>query len=100
MKRTFALILIMATPVMSADITITIPDAAVPRVINAMAAVHGYEETINGQPNPETKAQFARRMLLKYLRDVTLGYEMVLERKIADDELRTAELQKLSEYGF
>lgn len=45
-------------------ITLTIPDADMPRVVNAICLVNDYQDTINGVPNPETKNQFAKRMLI------------------------------------
>lgn len=58
-----------------AQITINIPDAVLPRVINAFAAMYGYQATINGQPNPVTKPQFAKQKVIEYVRRVVADTE-------------------------
>jgi hypothetical protein len=65
MKRAF-LFLVLCVSAHAADITITIPDAAVPRVLNGFADARGYTGT-NPQGNPETKAQFAKRQLILFI---------------------------------
>lgn len=61
-----------------ATISITIPDAALARVIDAFANQYNYsayldeEETI---PNPETAAQFAKRMIAEYAKNVLVAHE-------------------------
>lgn len=52
-----------------ANIALTIPDASLTRVVNGICAYHGYTdliEDVDGSmiPNPETKSQFAKRMLV------------------------------------
>lgn len=44
------------------EITITIAEAIAPDVIDAYAHEFSYAPTIDGEPNPETKGQFALRM--------------------------------------
>jgi hypothetical protein len=46
-----------------ASITITIPDASVPRVLDAMCSVGGYDPT-----SGLTKAAFARQMVAEYVK--------------------------------
>lgn len=46
-----------------ATITLTIPDGIIQRVIDGVCLANNYQDTINGVPNTETKAQFAKRML-------------------------------------
>lgn len=46
----------------------------------------GYQDTIDGQPNPETKAQFAQRMGDKYYRD---WHRNIFERKNRELRART-----------
>lgn len=65
-----------------ATLVITVPDAQVQRVLDAFAATYSYSATIpdpanEGQtlPNPETKTQFCRRMLRRYIVDVVKAYE-------------------------
>jgi hypothetical protein len=47
-----------------AQIVITFPDAQQNRVVNAICSLYNYRTTIGGEANPETKAQFAKRMVL------------------------------------
>ena len=52
-----------------ATVTFTIPDAIVSRVNNGIANYHGYQETLpDNTPNPESKAQFAKRKLKETLK--------------------------------
>lgn len=45
------------------------------RIRNAFADAYGYQDTINGQPNPETKAQFRDRKIKEYIKDVVRSVE-------------------------
>lgn len=54
-----------------ADITITIPDDKVPRVLNAFAGTFEWTDVATSG----TKAAFAKQKLIEYIRDVTIGYE-------------------------
>jgi hypothetical protein len=59
-----------------ATITINIPDNVLQRVVNGVAVAHGYQERIPDPanpdatiPNPQTRAQFAKAMLVKFVKD-------------------------------
>ena len=52
-----------------AQITLNIPDAIAPRVIDAICKRFGYTPTIDGAANPETKPQFAKRMIVRTVRE-------------------------------
>lgn len=43
--------------------------AAKAEVIEAFAKMGSYQDTINGQPNPQSKNQFFRHELQRYIRD-------------------------------
>lgn len=64
-----------------ATISFNIPDAAMPRVIDAFATAYQYQATVpnpNGEgtvPNPQTKAQFARQRILSYIQEVVRAAE-------------------------
>lgn len=64
-----------------ATMTINIPDAQLSKVVDGMCINYNYEPLINGLPNPETKAVFARRMLIE-----------LLKRAVAAGEAKTARL--------
>lgn len=53
-----------------AQVIITIPDAVLPRVLDAVAARYSY----NAQ-NGQTKAQFAKSQVIAMLKDAVLWYE-------------------------
>ena len=67
-----------------ATVSFTNPDAVMPRVMDAFAAVYGYSSTLpNGDANPETEAQFARRMVREYVRNVLAASEAVVAGETA-----------------
>lgn len=54
--------------------SITVPDDKRTMIIDAFCAYHGYTDTIldpdgNPIPNPETQAAFAKRMVIKFIRE-------------------------------
>ncbi len=64
-----------------AQITITIPDNVVQRVLDAFAIEYGYA----GLPDPKpTKAAFAKSMLIKHIRDITLHREREVAARAAE----------------
>lgn len=76
MKTKFAILAMAAALVMQAsgaDITITIPDGQVARVLNGIAISRGYSGYLVAPSKddpvgiPETKAQFARRMMIAWI---------------------------------
>jgi len=60
-----------------ATITITIPDAIAPRVINGFAKRYNYSPLLeNGDANTETKAQFAKRKLVEFIKSAVREAEI------------------------
>jgi hypothetical protein len=62
------------------NITITIPDAIKDRVILGFSSCYGYKPYLDlpdGEvaPNPETRAVFARRTLIKLVKDAVQHWE-------------------------
>lgn len=53
-----------------AQISITIPDGKLNRVVNAVCIANHYREfqSDGTTPNPETKAQFTRRMVVEQIK--------------------------------
>lgn len=76
-----------------AQIVVTVPDAVLQRVLDAFAAAYGYQATIDGSPNPETKAQFARRMVRQYVKNTVVAHEAeqaaITARQTAADAANT-----------
>lgn len=65
-----------------ASINFTIPDAQINRVINALCTKYGYQDNIitntdppEISPNPESKAQFSKRMISEVIRSLVLDVE-------------------------
>jgi len=59
-----------------ATITLTVPDAQLPRVIAAVTANAGYSPTLpDGSPNPQTPAEFVKQLLANYLKHFVLEHE-------------------------
>lgn len=65
-----------------ATIVLTVPDAQQNRLVNGIAGQYGYQVTVPAPnpldppvPNPETKGQFAKRMMLKWAKDSVKAYE-------------------------
>ncbi len=54
-----------------AQLTITIANSDVDRIMDAL----GYQETIGGQPNPETKTVFAQRKIIEWIKSNVRQYE-------------------------
>jgi len=60
-----------------AIITITIPDPIANRVLNGFAKRYNYSPTLeNGDPNPETKAQFAKRKVIEFIKQAVREAEI------------------------
>lgn len=58
------------------DVTFTLSAAHLTRLVDAVAFVDGYQPRLEGgAPNPETKSQFAKRMIGLRLKDLVRGYE-------------------------
>lgn len=57
-----------------AQITLNIPNEHLTEVAEALAFVGGYQETIDGSPNPVTKNQFAKVQVIKYVKNAVKEY--------------------------
>lgn len=70
-----------------AQITITIPDAVATRVIDGFCKRYNYPPTLeDGTPNPETKAQFAKRKVLEFIKRAVQEAEVEDARNAAAEE--------------
>jgi hypothetical protein len=90
MKRivmVLVLVCFMSSSVYAAELslTLTVPDAIKTDVINAFAYAYKYQDTINGQPNPQTKAQFAKEIIKQFIREVYKKYKV--ETQLNQDTL-------------
>lgn len=71
-----------------ATLQFNIPDAAVPRVLDAFANRFSYEPTITQEdgsvvPNPETRVEFTRRMVREFIVQTVLDHESRQAAQIA-----------------
>lgn len=83
-----------------ATITINIPNPILNRVIDAYSYQHGYQDEVPDRdgsgrdtliPNPETKQQFVRRMLVRHIKQAIRAYEV----RLAEDTARQAAHDKV-----
>lgn len=70
--------------------SLTIPDVLAPRIIAGLCGLHNYQSTIPDPdnpgetiPNPETKAEFIRKLLLAKIKRDVLEYEGVEAQRAA-----------------
>lgn len=73
-------------------ITFTLSAEHLTRLVDAICETHGYEATINGQPNPETKNAFAKRMYAIQMRDTVREYERLEALKVAQSSLTSIDI--------
>jgi len=57
-------------------ISFTIPDDKIELVVDAFVDQYEYQETIDGEPNSETKAQFTKRMIIRHIKRIVKVYEL------------------------
>lgn len=77
-----------------ATIQIDIPNGVLTRVTSGICEKFNYQDTVNGQPNPETKAQFSKRMVALVVKDWVTELELA---KVDVDLSRTHNITKSSE---
>ena len=80
-------------PTTDVTITITTP-AAVPiaTVVDTLATYWGYQDIINGQPNPQTKGQFIKAKIAAFVR------QQYIDAKATKD-IQTAKETSITEAG-
>lgn len=62
---------------MAQNFTLNFPDSEQNRITNAFAKIYGYQAKLSdGQDNPETKKQFTKRMIAKFVSDVVKNFEV------------------------
>lgn len=68
-----------------AEVSITIPNGQLQRVLNGFAVSYGYQDVIEGQPNPQTKAQFLKATVIKIIKDAVKSAEAQTAASAARD---------------
>jgi len=92
-KLLFAVMLLgLSLKANAAQICIPVPDPIQARVIDAIAAHGNYKATIGDPanpseviPNPETKGQFARRIVIEMIKKIVVRQEAVDSARTAYD---------------
>lgn len=46
------------------------------RTVDALCSNFGYQDIINGQPNPQTKNAFAKQQLIQWIKQRVHNYEL------------------------
>lgn len=75
-----------------ANISITIPDAALSRVVDSICIKHSYQAILmDGSVNTETKGQFAKRMIAQtvknWMRETEGNTASDISRKAVTDDV-------------
>ena len=71
-------------------ISFTLSPAAIAEFIDAMCFLYQYPAMVGDEPNPETRATFARRMLVAHMKERVNEYRIqraVLAAKGADADI-------------
>lgn len=68
-----------------ATLTITIPAGQVNRVVDAIAARFGYTGFEPDNVTPQTKSEFCRKLIIKYIKDNVKAHEAGTAGKTAFD---------------
>ena len=81
-----------------ATYTITVPVDRVNGVIEGAKLRYGYQENVSdGEggtiPNPETPAQFTRRMILEIVKSLYVEYKESLARTTMDTTVKAADIE-------
>lgn len=63
------------------NITLTLSVPQMNRVVDALSASYGYQELLpDGSANPETRGEFARQQLMRWLRQEVTEHELRVAR--------------------
>ena len=79
-----------------ADLIFTIPDEYIPDLLEAFADKYGYQDEIEDPeatpkqgtvmiPNPQTKAEFARAVIVQLIKDTYIRYKAKVDAQTAVD---------------
>lgn len=93
MQRWWLLFLVLAitSPASAGQVCLTLPDATQAQLVKNFTDAHGYQETIMDNvtgatvPNPETRGQFAKRIILEVFRQGVIAGQVQAAVKTAQD---------------
>lgn len=72
-----------------ATLSIDIPAGQTNRVLDGVALYHGYQATIGENPNPESKAAFAKRMVIEEVKKWVRTSEQATAAKTAAESVNS-----------
>ena len=72
-----------------ANITVTIPDASLTRVINGICNTFDYIRSIEGVENPPTKAQFAKSVIIEFIKKTVKNAEINTQTKTTENTVNS-----------
>ena len=69
-----------------ATLTFSFDTGSVPlsKINNAIAAEYDYQSTIDGEPNPESKAEFSKRMIKTVITNIVKNQDKKVARQAAE----------------
>lgn len=75
-----AIVLLFASQAFAGQLCVTVPDPVDARVLDGVAGQYKYQATIKDAggatiPNPETKAQFVKRVIRGFVKQSVVAYE-------------------------
>lgn len=70
-------------------IQLTVSDTIKDRVIDAYATQYRYQPTINGQPNPQSKAAFTKAQIINQIKSVVKTVEANKQVELARSQTMT-----------
>lgn len=73
-----------------ATITFTLSSADQTRLVNTICGLYDYQTTINGSPNPETKANFALRIIKEQWKSLIKEYEKITSQATSGQTFESA----------
>ena len=66
------------------SLSVTVPDARAASILADFCTYHGYRETLeSGQPNPLTKAQFAKSVVAKFVKKSVMSQRSIAAAEAA-----------------
>jgi len=80
------------------QIVITIPDSKKDAVIDAFASQYRYEDTVDGEPNPQTKGVFALDRVKEFIKNTYVAAQVEVDQvaKRATIEAAKTEMDALT----
>lgn len=82
--------LFLATSAWALELQITVPAEIEADTIEAFAQAYGYQEEIDGKPNPETKEEFTIKMIARFPQEVYRSYMTQEAEGIKQERARVA----------